>query len=239
MNAIDYLIIAILIIFTIRGFVNGAIKSAVTFIGGFIVIIAAYLLKNPVSLFLYDHLPFFKMNGILSGISVFNIIIYELFSFLIVASVLLIIYRVVLSITNVIEKILNITIILAIPSKLIGLVIGFVEGVVVSFITLFILLQFSSTKEYVMKSKYGETILTSTPILSDVTKDIYMSLDEIYKVAEDYKDSQDRNTANLEALDIILKYKLVKPETAKKLIDEKKLEIKGADIIIEKYSKNE
>ena len=135
MNAIDYLIIAILIIFTIRGFVNGAIKSAVTFIGGFIVIIAAYLLKNPVSLFLYDHLPFFKMNGILSGISVFNIIIYELFSFLIVASVLLIIYRVVLSITNVIEKILNITIILAIPSKLIGLVIGFVEGVVVSFIT--------------------------------------------------------------------------------------------------------
>lgn len=239
MNAIDYLIIAILIIFTIRGFVNGAIKSAVTFIGGFIVIIAAYLLKNPVSLFLYDHLPFFKMNGILSGISVFNIIIYELFSFLIVASVLLIIYRVVLSITNVIEKILNITIILAIPSKLIGLVIGFVEGVVVSFITLFILLQFSSTKEYVMKSKYGEQILTSTPILSDVTEDVYKSLDEIYKVADDYKDSQDRNAANLEALDIILKYKLVKPETAKKLIDEKKLEIKGAEKIIEKYSKSE
>ncbi len=237
MNFIDYLIISILLICIIKGFVNGAIKTAITFVGGFIVIIAAYLLKNPVSLFLYDHLPFFKLGGLLSGISVFNIIIYELLSFLIVASVLLIIYRVILSITNVIEKILKITIILAIPSKLIGLVVGFVEGIVVNFIVLFVLLQFASTKEYVKTSKYGEIILTSTPILSDATKDIYKSLDEIYKVADDYKESTDRNAANLEALNIILKYKLIDPKTAKKLINEKKLEIDGSEKIIEKYTK--
>ncbi len=237
MNIIDILVIAILAVCVLKGFFNGAIKTAITFVGGFIVLIAAYILKNPVSLFLYDHLPFFKLNGILSGISVFNIIIYELLSFLIVASVLLIAYRVILGITNVIEKILNITIILAIPSKLIGLVIGFVEGVVVSFIVLFLLLQFSSTKEYVEKSKYGEIILTSTPVLSDATESVYKALDEIYKVAENYKDSTDRNSANLEALDIILKYKLIKPDTAIKLVNEKKLDIDGALAIIEKYNK--
>lgn len=237
MNFIDYIIIGILIICVVKGFVNGAIKTAISFAGGFLVLIAAYLLKNPVSLFLYDHLPFFKLGGLLSGISVFNIIIYELLSFLIAASVLMIIYKILLHITNIIEKILKITIILAIPSKIIGLLVGFIEGVVVCFIALFIMLQFSSTKDYINSSKYGNLILTSTPILSDSTKDIYKALDEIYKVAEDYKDSSDRNAANIEALDIILKYKLIEPNTAQKLIDEKKLNIKGAEEIIEKYNK--
>ncbi len=236
MNVIDYIIIALLIIFAIRGFVNGAIKTAISFVGGFLVIVAAYLLKNPVSLLLYDHLPFFKFDGLLSGISVFNIIIYELLAFLIVASILLIIYKLILGITNLIEKILKMTIILAIPSKIIGIIVGFVEGIVVTFILLFVLLQFSSTQEYVKKSKYAEVILTSTPILSNATESIYKSLEEIYKVAEDYKDSTDRNAANLEALDIILKYKLIEPSTAKKLIDDGKLNIDGADRIIEKYN---
>ena len=237
MNFIDYIIIGILIICVVKGFVNGAIKTAISFAGGFLVLIAAYLLKNPVSLFLYDHLPFFKLGGLLSGISVFNIIIYELLSFLIAASVLMIIYKIILHVTNIIEKILKITIVLAIPSKIIGLLVGFIEGIVVCFIALFIMLQFSSTKDYVNSSKYGNLILTSTPILSDSTKDIYKALDEIYKVAEDYKDSSDRNAANIEALDIILKYKLIEPNTAQKLIDEKKLNIKGAEEIIEKYNK--
>lgn len=238
MNYIDYIIIGVLIICIVKGFVNGAIKTAISFAGGFLVLIMAYLLKNPVSLFLYDHLPFFKLGGLLSGISVFNIIIYELLSFLIVASVLMVIYKIILHITNIIEKILKITIILAIPSKIIGLAVGFVEGVVVCFIALFIAFQFSITKEYVEKSKYGNLILTNTPFLSNATKDIYKSLDEIYKVAEDYKDSTDRNAANLEALDIILKYKLITPSTVKKLIIENKLKINGATEILEKYNEN-
>ena len=239
MRAVDLIIIAIVVICTIRGFKNGAIKTAVTFVGGFIVLVAAYLLKTPVSLFLYDHLPFFKLGGILSGISVFNIIIYELLAFLILASVLMIVYKIVIGITKIIEKILNITVILAIPSKLIGLILGFIEGVVVSFILLFILLQFSATNKFVTKSEYATTILTSTPVLSKATESIYKSLDEIYKVAEDYKDSKDRNAANLEALDIILKYKLAEPSTIIKLIDENKLKIDGAEAILEKYSNKE
>lgn len=235
MALVDLLILTIIIIYVARGFANGAIKELVSFIGGLVVIVIAYFLKNPLSVYLYKHLPFFEFDGIMSGVSVINIIIYEILSFLIVVAVLFIVYRVIISITNLIETILKMTVILAIPSKIIGIVVGFVEGVIVTFIILFMLLQFTYTKKYVDESKYGHIILTSTPILSNITKSVYDSLVEIHKVAEKYKDSTDRNAVNLEAFDIILKYKLIDIENATSLVESGKLKLEGAQAVIDKY----
>jgi len=232
---VDILIIVLLIIYLFKGLKNGAIKELVTFIGGILVLVIAFALKNPVSVFLYQKLPFFNFDGIFSGISVLSIIIYELIAFLGVAAILLIIYTLIIRVTNILETILKVTVILEIPSKILGALIGLIEGLVVSFVILFIMMQFNVTKKFIDESKYGDMVLTKTPILSNITSEVYNSLDEIYTLAENYKDRTDRDAVNLEALDILLKYKVITPENADALVDEGKLTMGGAKEVIAKY----
>lgn len=235
MNIVDILIIAFIIIFIGKGFTNGVLKEGVSFLGGLAVIIIAFLLKNPVSTFMYENLPFFKFSGLLSGITVLNIIIYELLAFLLVASILLFFYRFIMHATNIIETILKITIILEIPSKILGMIVGFIEGVTVVFLVLFVCIQFEAAKEWIDGSKYGNTILQKTPILGDAVRPVYGSITEIYKVAENYKDASDRDQANLESLDILLKYKVLDTKSARTLLNKGKLNMKGAEGVITKY----
>jgi len=232
---VDILIIVLLIIYLFKGLKNGAIKELVTFIGGILVLVIAFALKNPVSVFLYQKLPFFNFDGIFSGISVLSIVIYELIAFLGVAAILLIIYTLIIRVTNILETILKVTVILEIPSKILGALIGLIEGLVVSFVILFIMMQFNVTKKFIDESKYGDMVLTKTPILSNITSEVYNSLDEIYTLAENYKDRTDRDAVNLEALDILLKYKVITPENADALVDEGKLTMGGAKEVIAKY----
>lgn len=236
MNIVDILILILLLIYTVKGFKNGAIKELVTFVGGLAVIVIAYMLKNPISIFMYENMPFMNFGGILSGISVLNIIVYELLAFLLVAGLLLFIYKLIISFTNVIETILKATVILEIPSKIIGLIVGFIEGVVVVFILLFVMMQFNVTRDYIRSSKLSENILTKTPILGNATSAVYNSLQEIYTLADTYKDSPNRDQVNLEALDILLKYKLIDTNNARVLVDTGKLTMPGVEDVINKYN---
>ena len=56
MNILDYLIIAVLIISLLVGFKKGVLNCLVTFIGTLAVIVLAFYLKNPVSIFLYNNM---------------------------------------------------------------------------------------------------------------------------------------------------------------------------------------
>lgn len=236
LNIVDILILILLLIYTVKGFKNGAIKELVTFVGGLAVIVIAYMLKNPISIFMYENMPFMNFGGILSGISVLNIIVYELLAFLLVAGLLLFIYKLIISFTNIIETILKATVILEIPSKIIGLIVGFIEGIVVVFILLFVMMQFNVTRDYIRESKLSENILTKTPILGNATSAVYNSLQEIYTLADTYKDSPNRDQVNLEALDILLKYKLIDTNNARVLVDTGKLTMPGVEDVINKYN---
>lgn len=237
MNVVDIIIIILLLLYVLKGWSDGFIKETVTFIGGFAVIVIAYLLKNPVSIFLYKTLPFFKFSGPLSGISVLNIIVYELIAFLLVASILLAIYVVILKITRILEKIVKITFILALPSKILGAIVGFIEGIVVTFIILFVFMQFTLTRNYIQKSNFADTILTKTPLLGSAINPIYNSFKEIIETADRYKDATDRDEANLESLNILLKYEVISAENAQALVDSGKLKMTGTTELIGKYRK--
>jgi uncharacterized membrane protein required for colicin V production len=232
---VDILIIILLLAYILKGFKNGAVKEVVTFIGGFLVIVIAFKVKNPLSVYLYKNLPFFKFSGILSGISVLNIIVYELLSFVIVASVLMIIYKVVLAASNIFEVLLKATFILEIPSKIIGAIVGFIEGVCVIFIILFVCMQVKDTREYLIESKFSDMILTKTPILASASEPIYKSGEEIYALAEEYKDAEDKEEVNLQALDILLKYKVLDIENADTLVETGKLNISNVEDVLSKY----
>jgi len=235
---VSVLIISLLIIYAFKGFKEGALVGIVNFAGVVLVALAAFTLKTPISEILYTHLPFFDFNGIFKGLTILNIVIYELIAFCILASVLMILYTVILRTTKIIDRLIKATLILELPLKIIGIAVGFVEGVVVVFTILFVLLQINSTREYIENNDTAQNVLKNTPVLSEKSKPLSNSVNEIYEVAESYKDNTNKNEANLKSLDILLKYKVLNPNTAKGLVVSGKLNIDGADALIDKYIDN-
>ena len=95
MNIIDAVIIVLLIAGFIGGFRSGAVKQSVALAGMVLVLIGAYYLKNPIAVFCYKTFPFIDFK-IFNGVSVVNILFYEVISFLIAASLLTLILRILL-----------------------------------------------------------------------------------------------------------------------------------------------
>ena len=75
------LIVALLIIYAFKGFKEGALVEFVNLVGVGLVVAAAFTFKTPISELLYTSLPFFDFKGIFSGLTILNIIIYELIAF--------------------------------------------------------------------------------------------------------------------------------------------------------------
>lgn len=234
MNVIDAVIILFLLMGAVLGFKKGVIKSIVSLVGTIIVVILSFALKNPLSVLLYTYLPFFNV-----GIEVLNILIYEALAFLIVFSILSIFLRVLIKISGIIETILKFTIVLGIPSKILGAILGFLEMYVFVFIVLFILAQFNVHSSLITDSKAADKILSSTPILSNVLDDTYHTVKEVVDLNKNYATSQDKEKLNQDGLEIMLKYNVLSVDNANKLLEKGKLNIKDASYIISKYEKGE
>lgn len=235
MNIIDVCILLLILYGAIMGFKRGFTNEIVTFVGFILVLIISYLLKNPVSEFLYMHFPFFRFGNILKGATVLNILIYEIISFVLVYSILMLILGIIKVTTKIFEKILKYTIILGIPSKLLGLVVGVIHYYVVAFIILFILSMPVFHIEEVKTSRFREPILKNTPILSNIAKETLELTDKIEIIKEKYKSDESAQKFNLEVLDLFLDYKIISVENADKLIKNGKLNIDGSNKILEKY----
>ena len=234
----------ILIIFIILGFFVGAkrgfTRELVSVVGFIVCIILAFLLKNPIAAFLYEHLPFFSFGGLLKGVTALNILLYEVVAFLITLSLLGIVLNILKFATNIFEKFLNATIILGIPSKILGGILGALEWIVISYIVLFILaLPVFNTKVS------SESILykSLTPVASKFSKDINNTLvvfEEFKNLKDEYSNSNDTNQFNLDSLDLMLKYHIIDVESATKLYNKGKFKtIYNIESVLNKYKKEE
>lgn len=237
MNMIDYIILGILLISALVGFKNGIINSVVTFVGTLIVIVLAFYLKNPVSGFLYNFLPFFSLGGKFAGVEVFNILIYEGISYLLTLVILATILGIIAKVTGAINKLMNATLILGLPSKILGAIVGLIEGYVIAFVVVFVLGLISGTADAVNNSKYADTIITKTPVLSNIVGDTYNSITEVYDICVKNEDKTDKTEANLDSLNVLLKYKILSVSSADKLIEKGKLTTKGAIDVVNNYRK--
>ena len=117
MGLVDILIIGFIFIGGIVGWKRGVIKEAVSAVGIVLITVLSFIFKNPLSVILYENLPFFKFGGIFKGVTVLNIALYELVAFLIVFSILMILWRIVVFASSIVQKIIDMTIILGLPSK--------------------------------------------------------------------------------------------------------------------------
>lgn len=235
MNILDALIILLILFSAFTGFKRGFTKELVSFLGFFVIVIAAFLLKNPISEILYENMPFFSFGGLFKGVSALNIIVYEVIAFFIVVAIATIIFRVLVFATSIFEKLLKMTIILGFPSKILGMIIGAIEGFVWSFIILYILsLPVFNIKE-MNDSKLVGPILENTPVLSAFTKDFKVALDEFGSLKEKYEIENNTEEFNYSTLDVLLKYKIVSVESVEKLNQKGKLKIDNIDVLINQY----
>ncbi len=232
-TTIDIIIVLILLMGAVVGFKRGVIKSAVTFIGAIVVIILAFYLKNPVSKLMYTYLPFFNFAGDFEGLTVLNIVIYEALAFVIVYVILMSILQILISVTGVIEKVLNFTIVLGIPSKLLGALFGFFETYLFVFVALFLLSQIPVTNAYIKDSFVADKIANSSPILSGISENYYKAFEEIISIKD--QNIHDKNEYNRQSLDILLKYDIVDVDSARDLIESGKMPIENAEGILDKY----
>ena len=233
LNIVDVIIILIIGLGGILGFKEGVIQKTTSIVGLVLVVILSFILKNHLSVFFYENLPFFNLWGVFKGIQVLNIVFYEMVAFLIISSVLTIVYRVILGITGIIEKVLKATIILSIPSKIFGFLVGIVENYIWVYLFIFVLtLPVFNIKE-IYESKTAMFIITETPILSKYTNKTLDIYNDLYSII-DNREGKSNVQVNEEAMDLMLKYDIITSESAHKLIDRQKVDIDD-DSFIEKY----
>ena len=221
MNILDAVIIILLLVGILGGIKRGLIKETVLLAGLVAIVVFAWIFRVPVATFLYKNLPFFGFKGLFKDVSVLNILLYELISFLAVFTILSIILVILLKISGIIEKILKATIILGIFSKIGGAIVGFIEGYIIVFIILLIVNQPFINISGIEDSKLSNIILEHTPVMSSSTSKIRSAIDEIHDVSKRY--IKDKSKLNNEMIDIFKKYDIISDENLNYLKEKGKI----------------
>ena len=231
MNIVDIIIIIFILLFGITGAKRGFFKEIVLCLGTILVFFLAYQFKDSIGNFFLLRFPMFDFPNLFKGVITLNILVYQLLAFVLVLSLLLIVFNIIISLTGLLEKLLKFTIILGIPSKILGFLAGLVEGYVVAFVILFFLTQPAFSFDVFMNSKFANKILTSSPVLTNITQDTVDVIEEVYKL----KDEKNITIVNTKTLDMMLDKNIVSYDTAKSLYDSQKISFEGIEEILEKY----
>jgi len=225
MNIIDTVIILMILCAGVVGAKRGFFKQLVMTVGLLLVYVISFKLKDPIANWMSLNLPFFNFAGIFKGATSLNIILYQTLAFIIVFSVIMIIFRVILALTGIFEKILKFTIILGIPSKIGGFILGIIEGYIIMFVVLFVLSQPFFKIDVVEDSKYREPILNSSPILSNIVSSTNDAITDIYNLQKDFIASENTTYFNQESIRIMLKYDVVSYDYIVKLNNAGKIKV--------------
>lgn len=223
MNIVDIVILIFLAFGALIGFKRGFTRELVSLIGIFAILLLSFILKNPVSVFFYNTFPFINFGGIFKDITVLNILMYEILAFLIIFFILTIIFKILLTLTKIFEKILTATIILGIPSKILGAVLGIVQSLIYVFITLYILNLPIINFEPVKESNVGNKILNKTPILTNVCDSTLSVFNEVLELKEEYETTNNVDEFNKKALEAMIDKNIITKENAKELIKKGKI----------------
>lgn len=236
MGFLDFIIILVLILGFIKGYTVGMVRQAFAFVGLVFVIVLAFIFKNYLSVIFYENLPFLSIGGIFKGIEAINILVYEFLAFFVVLGVLMIALKIALFASGIIDKIISCTLIITMPARIIGGIIGVLEAFVYTFIVLLIVNLPSVTNDFFRDNlTMDEFILTKTPFLSTLGTSLVDTSNEILTIKDKYADIDDSNQVNLEVIELLLKNKIVTSDSIEVLIEKGKLNIDGLEELIRFY----
>ena len=166
----------IIIMFILMGVIVGAKRGftyqLIKMISTILVVFLALLLKDFVANIFIDHFNFIDIDPAIS------IIFYRGIAFIILCFIFKMIFRILLKTSKKLENLLNKTIILGIPSKILGGVLGFIEYYIYAVIILSIL-SIPIFKINVVDSKVARSILNSVPKVYKLDTSLFAELQEI------------------------------------------------------------
>ena len=223
MTILDGIIIILFVLGIWYGTKKGFINGALSLVGLAFIITFSFLFHALIADVLLKGMPFLKFHGAYKGVTSLNILFYEAIGFILIFIFLLSILGLVLKITGILQKILDYSIVLTLPSKILGVLVGFVNSLIVIFLLLFILLNINSTRKYVHESKVGSVILERTFLLSSATEKYYNATEEINNVMDNCKKSKNKKTCNTNVVNILIDYKIISRDKVIELIDSGKL----------------
>lgn len=219
MGVVDFIIIILILSGFVIGWKNGFTKQLISTVGLIVLLALSYVIKNPLSALMYKYLPFFDFGGSFKGVQVLNVFIYEFLAFLIILSILQTVFKILLNTSTLFENILKHTIILGIPSKLLGGLIGCIENFVVTFIILFFLNLPFINIPMVRESNLSNFMLNHTPVLSNVCNDALIVFDEIRVLKHEYESNKsNKDEFNSKVLTVMVKHNVISKENIDYLI---------------------
>lgn len=223
MNIVDVVIIMGLLLGGVTGAKNGFFRQSVVLIGTILCFILAWVFKNPIANFLSFTLPFFNFAGPFEGLTSLNIVMYQLIAFLLLLSLFSALLAIIIKATGVFEKILNFTIILGIPSKILGFIVGVIEAYVIIFVVLFFVNQPAVNLEIVKESTFSPKIVNSSPGLSNIVGNMNDAVNDIYDITKDYNINQNTNSFNKKVINSLLEHKVIDRDYLDKLVSKGKI----------------
>ena len=233
MNIFDIVIILLILLSGVTGLKQGLLKSGINLIGTILIYIIAFKMKDSIGLFLCKIFPFFKFNGYVT----LNILVYQLIAFVLIASILFSVFAIVLKLTGIVQKLVDLTVILDIPSKIGGFIIGLLEGYVVMFIIILILSVPLRNVELFSESTLVDKMLNKTPVLSSTLDGLGDAIFNVFHITSEVKEGEDKTTkVNLDIMKTYLDCKVITKDDATKIIDTGKLDsVNGIKEFVNKY----
>ena len=231
-NIFSVVIILLILLCGVIGSKRGILKELVIIVGTIVVFVLSFLLKDVVASLLITNLPFFNFRIPLGNLVSLNIIFYQLIAFLVLVILFRLILQILVDVTGIFNKIINATIILALPNKLLGFIVGLIEGYILMFIILNVVAIPMSGSQLFMDSSVRKFIVNDTPVLKDSIGGLNYAIEDVLSLSSE----DDRNTNDLKVIDIMLKYNVVETDFMDDVKSSGKLdEISGLDSVIDKY----
>lgn len=223
MNIIDVVIVMGILLGGVTGLKNGFFKQGVVLIGTILCFVLAWCFKDLIANFLSFTLPFFNFVGPLEGLTSLNIVMYQLIAFMLLLCVFSSVLVVIIKFTGLFEKFLNMTIILGIPSKILGFFLGMLEAYVIIFALLFFFNQPAFNIDIIKESNLTPKVVNSSPGLSNIVKDMNDSISEIYDITKTYNKNQNKKLFNKRVTNSLLKHEVIDNEYLNKLREKGKI----------------
>ena len=240
MNIIDLVIIIFLLYSIFMGYTRGVIQEAFKLVGNFLVIIFSFFFTKSLSDILCNSLPLYNFEFFDIHLSCFWIFIYHIIAFVMIALALKMLVNFILMFTGIVDTVVDLIPIFNRLSRILGMVLGFFGGLIVSFIVLLVISVPLASSTLLHESKYANYILDNTFIVSGMAKNIRGATNDVYNLSMEIKKDEERldNTDgyNAEMLNIMLKYDLVSLDTIDKLVEQEKIDnTKAIERTIKRY----
>lgn len=239
-NIIDVIVILFILLCIVSGFKRGVIKETVNVVGNLVVLILSFSLMGSVAKILYGFMPFFNFGLLGISLSALNLLVYQIIAFVIIYLILSFVFRLVLSVTKVIDQLVNSLMIFHAASSVLGGIVGFIGGFLISFVILIIISVPLADNVHFHESKAADLILNHTPVLTGLTRNITSATGDIYtltqRINKDRRKLENSNLYNLEILGIMLKYHVVSVDEVDQLVEQGKLsDLKNINSILNQY----